>query len=252
MNILILEDEFPAYLKIIAILGEQLGNDFNHAHARSVKEGISLLHPTNTFDLIFSDIKLLDGTSFEIFDQVATPLPTIFCTAYDEHLLKAFKTNGIEYILKPFSPEDIQKALQKYNSLFGHQLRDKKLWENLKEMVQEQRKSYKKRFAIKKHQGIFLIETEEISYIEAFGELSKLMDTEGNTHISSTNIGKLHLELDPDQFFRINRSQIINVQHLYKMEAYPKNRLALFMKGQKSTLITSSSTTKAFRKWLER
>jgi len=250
MNILILEDEIPAYKKLHHCLVQCLGASFMHAHARSVEEGIQVLNECDSFDLIFSDIKLLDGTAFEVFDSVTCSIPIIFCTAYDEHLLQAFKTNGIEYILKPFSQTHIANALTKYQTLFSAKAIDKNILDNLQLLFTAKQKKYKKNFVIKKQNGILLIETQEIAYIEAFGELSKLMDINGNIHIKSINIGKLFTDLDPDQFFRINRSQIINIDHILKIDPHTKNRLSILMKGQKSAIFTSSATTKDFRKWL--
>ncbi|OJJ19153.1 hypothetical protein BKI52_20275 [marine bacterium AO1-C] len=250
MNILILEDEIPAYKKLNHCLTQCLGTGFSHTLARSVEEGINALNACDSFDLIFSDIKLLDGTAFEIFDSVNSAVPIIFCTAYDEHLLQAFKTNGIEYILKPFSQSHIENALTKYKTLFSAKAIDKNILDDLRVLFTEKQKKYKRKFVIKKQNGILLIETNEIAYIEAFGELSKLIDTGGNVYIKSTNIGKLTTDLDPDQFFRVNRSQVINIDHVIKIAPHTKNRLSILMKGQKSTILTSSSTTKDFRKWL--
>ena len=250
MNVLILEDEIPAYKKLKNCLSQHLGTTLTHTHARSVEEGINALSGGNSFDLIFADIKLLDGTSFDIFDRVTLSIPIIFCTAYDEHLLRAFKTNGIDYILKPFSQTHIEDALHKYETLFTTKTIDQNMLDDLKVLFSEKPKKYKGRLVIKKQNGILLIETKDISCIEAFGELSKLMDINGKMHVKSTNIGKLMADLDPDQFFRINRSQIININHITKIDPHTKNRLSILMKGHKSAMMTSSTTTKDFRKWL--
>jgi len=250
MNILILEDEIPAYKKLNHCLVQCLGTSFIHTHARSVEEGIKALNECDSFDLIFSDIQLLDGTAFEVFDRVTSSIPIIFCTAYDEHLLKAFKTNGIEYILKPFSQTQVQDALTKYQTLFSARAINKNILGDLSTLFTEKQKKYKRKFVIKQQNGILLIETNEIAYIEAFGELSKLIDISGNIYVKSTNIGKLIMDLDPDQFFRINRSQIINIEHIMKIAPHTKNRLSILMKGQKSAILTSSAMTKDFRKWL--
>lgn len=251
MNILILEDELPAYKKLLVYLTHIFGDKLSHSHARTVKSGIAILSKPHTFELILSDIKLLDGTSFEVFDQVAVAIPIIFCTAYDTHLLEAFRTNGIAYILKPFSQEEIEHSIEKYQTLFPKKSIENSLFDDFQRLLIQERNSYKKRFAIKKKQGIHLLQTQDINFVEAFGDLSRIIDKEGRLHTVSTNIGALIQELAPEQFFRINRSQIVHIKYIEKIEPYTKNRLALFMTGQKEAIYTSTTTTKAFRKWLE-
>ena len=115
MRIFILEDEIPANKKLVAYLTDYFGESVSLESARTVKDGIELLSNDSDYDLILSDIKLLDGTSFEVFHKVETKIPIIFCTAYDEHLLQAFQMNGIAYILKPYQKKDLEDALKKFH-----------------------------------------------------------------------------------------------------------------------------------------
>ncbi|MEM8524285.1 MAG: LytTR family DNA-binding domain-containing protein [Bacteroidota bacterium] len=252
MNVLILEDEFPAANKLVHYLSDFFDSEFTYTHLRSVREGVETLKKTSTFDLILSDIKLLDGTSFEVFDTVPLSILIIFCTAYEEHLLEAFKTNGIAYILKPFSREEIKTAITKYKTLFSTEPIEKTILKEFQVLFEEERRSYKKRFAIKRKSGIKFLETKEISYIEAFGDFCKLTDANGQFHVTSQNIGSLIMDLDPSIFFKVNRSQIVNIEYIEKIDAYSKNRLSIKMAGQQATVLTSSATTKDFRKWLEK
>ncbi|NHF57811.1 response regulator transcription factor [Flavobacteriaceae bacterium TP-CH-4] len=251
LHILLLEDEIPAFQKLIAYLTDFFGEAFSHEHVRTVKEGITLLRGMTNYDLILSDIKLLDGTSFEIFHQIETKTPIIFCTAYDEHLLEAFQTNGIAYILKPYSRRDFDRALQKFKDLFEPQSLTSEIFEQLRNVLDTKEERYKKRFAIKKKEGIKLLETVTISLIQAQGDFCQIIDHDGKLHSISKNIGTLVSELDPKTFFRINRSQLVHILHIEQIAPYSKNRLALKMKGAKEHAITSSSVTKEFRAWLE-
>ncbi|MTI29938.1 LytR/AlgR family response regulator transcription factor [Xanthovirga aplysinae] len=251
MNILILEDETPAYRKLVNHLQNYFGDQLEHRHVKSVREGISILSGPYTFDLILSDIKLLDGTSFEVFKAVSVNTPIIFCTAFDDYLLDAFNTNGIAYILKPYSQKDIEDAINKYQNLFQTKPIENNVFEEFKTLLKQERKAYKKRFAIKKKSGIQLVEIDDVSYIEAYGDLCKLIDIQGNQHLFSNNIGSLIIDLDPSQFFRINRSQIVSIKHIVSIEPYAKNRLSLMMVGLDKNILTSTTTTKDFRKWLE-
>lgn len=252
MNILIIEDEIPAYKKLNNYINNYLATNFTCTHVRSVNEGLSILSSnTISFNLIFADIKILNGTSFDIFDQVSLMSPIIFCTAYDEHLLKAFQTNGIAYILKPYSQKELNEAIKKFEDLFQTQQYNKEVFKEFKLLLNNKANTYKKRFTIKKKEGIKLIDVENICLIEAFGDLCKLYDNEGKLHSISKSIGALYSELNPSLFFKINRSQIIHINYIENIAPHSKNRLYLKIKTIKKPVITSSSTTKSFRVWLE-
>ena len=251
MKILILEDEQPAIKKIVSLLQNTMDIPYSTTISRTVQEAVELLSKNLDFDLILSDIKLLDGTSFDVFQEVKVNTPIIFCTAYDNHLLEAFQTNGIAYILKPFSEKDFEEALQKYKTLFPPKTYQENLFEQLKKTLNQGNRSYKRRFAIKKPEGIKLLEAKDISIIQAFGDLCKFIDYSGKLHSISSNIGSLEDVLNPDVFFKINRSQIINQEHIVTIRDYSKNRLQLQMRGVSEKALTSSTKTKEFRKWLE-
>ncbi|WP_273568953.1 LytR/AlgR family response regulator transcription factor [Maribacter halichondriae] len=250
MHVLILEDEIPAHKKLVSYLSDFFMDSFTMDSTRTVAEGRVLLQQ-NTYDLILSDIKLLDGSSFEVFSKVETTTPIIFCTAYDAHLLEAFQTNGIAYILKPYLKEDFDKALKKFQALFETKSLEKDIFKKLNNVLDARNESYKKRFAIKKREGIKLLDASEISLIQANGDFCKIIDSQGQLHGISQSIGSLIKELNPKNFYKINRSQIVNIEHIEKIESYAKNRLALKIRGFKEYAITSSTATKEFRNWLE-
>ena len=250
MNILIIEDEIPAFNKLLAYVTESLESGFEHTHTRSVKDSILNLKSIS-FDLIISDIKIIGGTSFDVFDSIKINAPIIFCTAFDKHLLKAFQTNGIAYVLKPYSQNDIDKALRKHQNLFSEKINENGFFQQFKTLI-EQKDIYKMRFAIKKSDAIKLVNVEDVIYIEACGDFCKLKDNNGSLHSISTSIGSLSKELDPNKFFRINRSYLINIDFIEKIVPYSKNRMSLKVKGLSDSLITSTSSTKEFRKWIDR
>lgn len=251
MRILILEDEVPAKKKLVSYLTGFFGEFTRFECARSVKEGIEFLEKDGDYHLILSDIKLLDGTAFDVFGKVTTKTPIIFCTAYDDHLLQAFQSNGIAYILKPYQKRDLEVALEKFEVLFEPKILKKDMFHHLKEVLESNRENYKKRFAIKKKDGIQLLETTQIGLIKANGDFCQIVDSNGLWHSISKSMGTLEKELDPKQFFRINRSQIVGIDHVKKIVPYTKNRLALKITGVKENVITSTSTTRDFRVWIE-
>ncbi len=253
MNILILEDEIPAYQKLINYLNDSFNKEFTHDIARSNTDGKKLL-ANNTYDFILSDIQLLDGISFDLFDEVTIDCPIIFCSAHDEYLFKAFNTNGIAYILKPYSKSNFNKAIEKYQSLFNqgnYNTLNSDTLSNLKSALKEENTSYKKRFVIKKVKGIQLLNVTEISLIEASGDFCIATDNSGKRHTISQTLGSILQQLNPTKFFKINRSEIVCIDYIENIESHFKNRLLISMKGVKEKPMTSSSTTSDFRKWLE-
>lgn len=254
MNVLILEDEIPAYQKLLGHLRAYFDSDTTYHWARSIQEGKSLLE-TGSYQLILSDIKLLDGISFDLFNTVRVDCPIIFCSAHDDYLFQAFGTNGIAYILKPYSAKDFTKAMKKYSSLFNkgeynNNVNNKTLIA-LKMALKEEPIQYKKRFVVKRSKGIQLLNTIDIAVIEASGDFCTATDYQGKKHPISQTIGSLTEQMPPHKFFKINRSQLVHIDYIEKIESHFKNRLLITVAGLKEKVMTSSSTTADFRKWLE-
>ena len=254
MTLLILEDEIPAYQKLLSNIHTFFGDAITTHWARSIVKGKTFLS-ANTYDLVLSDIQLLDGISFDLFNEVKVDFPIIFCSAHDDYLFQAFNTNGIAYILKPYSTTDFSKALEKYQSLFKQEKYNNTLnteiLSALKMALQEEQTSYKKRFVIKRPKGIQLLNTTDIGMIEASGDFCIAIDHEGKSHPISQTIVSIKEQLPQNRFFKINRSQIVHIEYIEEIESHFKNRLLITIKGFKEKVMTSSSTTSDFRKWLE-
>jgi DNA-binding LytR/AlgR family response regulator len=253
MKILILEDEIPAYQKLIKCLDSFFDVKISQDWARSVLDGEKLLKENN-YDFILSDIQLLDGLSFDLFDKIKIEAPIIFCSAHDDYLFQAFNTNGIAYILKPYSQDDFNKAIRKYQSLFDkgdYNTLDTSSISALKSALQEEYTTYKKRFVIKKASGIQLLNAVDIALISASGDFCLVIDHLGKRHTISQNLGTTFSQLNPKKFFKINRSEIVHIDFIDKIESHFKNRLLISIKNYKEKVMTSSSTTSDFRKWLE-
>lgn len=253
MKILILEDEIPAYQKLMMCLQVFFSEGITHDWARSIKEGKEFLS-AKTYDFIVSDIQLLDGTSFDLFNSVSIEIPIIFCSAHDDYLFEAFNTNGIAYILKPYSQNDFNNAIEKYQSLFkqgDYNALNHATIDALKSALSEERTNYKKRFVIKKTKGIQLLNASDISVVEASGDFCIATDHNGKRHAISQNISTIYSQLNPNKYFKINRSELVHIDCIESIESHFKNRLLIKMKGLKETVMTSSSATAEFRKWLE-
>lgn len=253
MDILIIEDEQLAGEKLRGYIKDFIDQKAKITWLRSISEVSEYLNSDAHIDLIFSDIELLDGNVFAIYDTIKIAYPIIFCTAYDQFVLKAFKANGIAYLLKPYNEEQFIDAWKKYQLLFEKNSPEiqESIIDELKLIVNNKSSDYKMRFTIKKPNGIFLLSVEDIIYFQSQGDFLLVFDQKGNKHIINQSLGKIASALNPKQFFQINRSEIININYIEKFETYFKNKLIISMKGISDQLFTSGSRTPEFRAWLE-
>lgn len=253
IKIAIIEDEIPARNKIKRFIAElELPVEIT-AEIGTVEQAVVFLK-NKQVDLIFSDIELLDGNAFEVYEQVNITCPVIFTTAYDQFWMNAFETNGIEYLLKPFTQDRFKKAWDKFLLLRNPESEPEQVFNRLQQMLgsSHQQKSYKKRFTISSHQGIYFISTEDITFFEAEEGIVFAADFTGKKHLlNESTLKEIENNLNPAEFFRISRSALIHKKYVDRMERYSKNTLAVQVKGYPDHLITSQSTTAAFRKWIE-
>ena len=254
MKILILEDEIPAYQKLLSFVKFEIPHHQLLGWARSVAEAKLLLADGEAPDLILSDIELLDGNSFEVFENTTVKCPIIFCTAFDKYVLKAFQTNGIAYLLKPYTLENFQEAFHKYTTLFENKQPKpigNQVFQELKDILKSDKKAYKQRFTIKKKGGIKLIATDNIACFEANGDFCQAVDEKGQKHTINFTLSDIEQKVDPTKFFRINRSQMVQVTFIEKIDPYFKNRLAIKLRNRIEPMLTSGTKTAEFRKWIE-
>jgi len=254
IRILIIEDEIPARKKLKRFLAELDVVAEVVAEIDTVKIAVEFLKD-NSVDLIFSDIELLDGNAFEIYSSVSVSCPIIFTTAYDQFWMNAFESNGIAYLLKPFSRERFQKAWDKFLLFTKTPSLENELLANLTKLFEKSLldKSYRKRFTLHMRQGIYFLNIESIVFFEAKEGVVYASDTIGKKYIlNESTLKEIEEQVNPLDFFRINRSELVCKQYVEKMERYTKNTLAIKMKGHEKCLTTSQSSTSAFRQWVER
>ena len=254
IKILIIEDEIPARKKLKRFIEELDTATEVVAEIDTVETAIEFLK-NRSVDLIFSDIELLDGNAFEIYKQASISCPIIFTTAYDQFLMNAFESNGIEYLLKPFSQARFQKAWDKFLLLQHSNTTDDSLMIKLKQLLKNtiDDKIFKKQFAVNKHQKIYFIKTNDISFFEANEGVLFAVDKLGEKHLlNETTLKQIEAQLDPTSFFKINRSELVNRNHIISVERYSKNSLSLRIKDFPKHLVTSQSKTASFREWIER
>lgn len=252
MRILIIEDEIPASKRLSKlILSER--PDFQIIEILdSVETAVDWFNNSPTPDLIFMDIQLADGLSFDIFSQANIPAPVIFTTAYDQYTLKAFKVNSIDYLLKPINPEELHNALQKFETLFEKpQPYDTSVFEKLLKSVSE--KSYKERFLVKIGQNLTYVTVDEVSYFYSEDGSVFAQNCNGKKYIIDYSLDQLENILNPDFFFRINRKFIVQLPSIQKISTWFNSRLKLELKPKpEGDIIVSRERVSVFKNWLDK
>lgn len=248
MTTIIIEDEKPAARMLQRKL-EKL-NIPVQVMLHSVREAIEWFQQNSHPDLIFLDIQLSDGLSFEIFEKVSIQSPIIFTTAYDEYALRAFKLNSIDYLLKPIDEDDLEVAVEKYRKTISPKPAiDMQMIRQL--FTSSQAPEYKKRFSVKVGDHIKIIPIEEVELFYSEFKGTFLHTFEGRTFLLDTTLESLEKELDPTQFFRISRKYIIGHTALKDIVVYSNSRLKLTLKSyNKEEVIVSRERVGDFKEWL--
>lgn len=251
MNVLIIEDEAVAANRLEKQLAEIAPEIAVLAKIGSIKEAVKWLSVNNA-DLIFLDIQLSDGISFSIFEQVSVETPIIFTTAYDQYSIKAFELNSISYLLKPIRKKDLMESLQKFKKLKSAFSID---FERLLSEMKGEKPEYKKRFVIQIGTKIKMVETTETAFFYAMGKSVFLRTFDGRSYPIDFSLDKLENQIDPAQFFRINRKYIVNIDAIDSMVAWSRSRIKLNLKPEaddEMDTIVSVDRSPDFKAWLNR
>ncbi|MEL6863260.1 MAG: LytTR family DNA-binding domain-containing protein [Bacteroidota bacterium] len=249
MNVLIVEDESHTASLLQEII-EQDSDFIVIEKLESVVETVEYLSKyQKNLDLLFFDIQLADGHSFEVFKHVDIIVPIVFCTAYDEHTLQAIKNNGIDYILKPFREEEIQTALQKYKSLIAN-LQTKNPAPFY--FQTEQKKQYQQNFLTQYREKSIVKSVEEVALFYVALETVYLYTITGEKYPLFKKLEYIESVCDPKQFFRINRQMLINRKAVLSFEPYFNRKIVLQLKiKMEDKAIVSRLKVTAFKEWLE-
>lgn len=250
MNIIIIEDEKPA-ARLLQRKVEKLGLTVNTL-LHSVEESIAWFNANTHPDLIFLDIQLSDGLSFEIFEKIDIKSAVIFTTAYDEYALRAFKLNSIDYLLKPIDEEDLETAIAKFRSQFQKSLVSGLDFEAIKKMlVNPIDRQYKKRFTIKMGQQLKMINIEEVECFYSENKGTYLHTLDNRDYLLDTTLEQLETELDPDAFYRISRKFIIPMKAIKEIQLYSNSRLKVILPTYKDDeVIVARERVNDFKEWL--
>ncbi len=250
MNVLIIEDEKPAARRLSRML-DDLGVKVNEM-LHSVEESIAWFQENEHPDLIFLDIQLSDGLSFEIFEHVQISSAIIFTTAYDEYALKAFKLNSIDYLLKPIDEDELKSAVDKYKSQHTKQADVQLNFDDIRKLlVNPIDRKYKKRYTIKVGQHLKIISSDDIECFYSENKATYIHTNTNRNYLLDGALEQVQNELDPEKFFRVNRTYIVQINAIKDIVAYTNSRLKIILNSfNESEIIVSRERVKDFKNWI--
>lgn len=250
MKVLIVEDEAPAYRRLQRLI-ESVKPDCEIIEVLdSISGAVEYFNENHQIDLIFMDIQLADGLSFEIFDKVEVDTPIIFTTAYNEFALKAFEVNSIDYLLKPIDEEDLRKAISKWEKF---QLKKNSIdFKSILEQIKPEDKNYKQRFLVKKRDQLKSINVENIAYWVLDHGNVWITTQAGEKFSYDKPLDEIEQNLDPKIFFRLNRQFIANIKSVKSASIYDKNKLLVHLSPEaEKPAVVSRDKAGDFKRWMD-
>jgi DNA-binding LytR/AlgR family response regulator len=247
MKYLIVEDERFAYEELKRMMTRLRPDYILEKHTKTVIDTIEFLK-TSKPDLILMDIRLADGNCFEIFNHIKVSTPVIFTTAYDEHAIKAFKLNSIDYLLKPFDENELGISLNKFESIFHTPFykAEPKSFEQIFSL------KTKNRFLISKGENYHYIETVDIAHFYSEGGVVFLHTFQNKRYIINYTLDQLEQQLDNRLFFRVSRNCIGNIKAIENIAKYFNSRLKLsFLPECPHEVLVSRVRVPDFLKWMD-
>ena len=257
LKIIIIEDEIPAANRLKKLILDCVPDAQILEILDTVEEAIEWFKNNDEPDVVFSDIQLADGISFEIYEQVEVKCPIIFTTAYDQYAIKSFELNSIDYLLKPFTKEKLEKSFKKLRKIqFNKSENDSLSTLNFNTLLENALNGkddiYKQRFLISKGDTLIPIATADIAYIFTEDKAVLIKTHDGKNYFLTNSLDDIELQLDPSMFFRLNRQFITSLDAIEKISQYFNGKLKVKLKPtQGGEIIVSRAKTPVFKNWLE-
>jgi DNA-binding LytR/AlgR family response regulator len=250
MRVIIIEDEAPAASRLSKMLHAIHDEIEVVAKLDSVESSVKFFRAGNKVDLIFMDIQLADGLSFDIFQQTEIRSPVIFTTAFDQYTLKAFKVNSIDYLLKPIEEKELRQSVEKYQQLYKG--KENGFPERILQLVKDMNTAkYKERLMIKRGQQLSFLKIEATAFCYADGKLCYAVDFTGNKFLLENNLSQLEEQLQPAKFYRINRHLLVNIDAVNKIHTWLGGRLKLeLLPSVNVDTVVSRERVNGFKEWL--
>ena len=252
MNGLIIEDEDTAARGLVKALKEYDSEFEILSIQETVRGSIDWLRENDAPDLIFMDIQLSDGLSFKIFDQIEVTSPIIFCTAYDEYAVQAFKVNGLDYLLKPVDKNDLAASISKLNLLESRVIQNYKL-KGLDSLLDQLKTEthHKNRFLVKAGSKLFYVNTEDIAFFHTHESINYLKTHDGNKYHVDKTIEDLEHLVSPSNFFRINRQTLISIKAILRIETEMRRLRVVTSPPLEEVQYISRHRVQKFKDWLD-
>ncbi len=251
MKVLIVEDEVTAGEHLEFLL-KSIDTDIQVLTILdSVKSSIAYLSQTNDAELIFMDIHLSDGISFEIFDELKIATPIIFTTAYDQYAMKAFKVNSIDYLLKPINKSELSQAIEQFKSV---KLLEKPINNQIENIIASlglEKKSFKLTYLVQKRDVFLPVKVVDIAYFYIDIGIVKAVTFDNTTFVINEKLEDIELEIDPKYFHRVNRQFILNKNAIIEIKSYFNGKLIVSVNPSFNDRIEiSRAKVKIFKEWM--
>jgi len=251
MKIVIVEDEQAASENLTYLLKNLNPNIEVLTVLDSVRSSVAYFSSPTEAELVFMDIHLADGLSFEIFDQVKINKPVIFTTAYDQYALKAFKVNSIDYLLKPVDEDELAKALTQFEVQSQLESTPKVQMEGLLDLIKANSKTYKTTYLVSLRDQLIPIKTSSIAYLYIDTGIVKGITKDNKSYTIDKKMEDIERELDPANFYRVNRQFIVQKDAIDNIKYYFNGKLILnVLPIYKEQIVVSKAKSAAFKKWI--
>src|SRR4051812_40027491 len=251
IKVLIIEDEMAAAKRLNKLISELMPDAEIINTIPSIVSAVEWFKTNPLPDLVFADIHLADGSSFEIFKQVDVKCPVIFITAYDQYALEAFKQNSIHYLLKPVKKEELNEAIERFRRMQAAKENSAIDFEKMLSLINKTAANYKERFIIRFGEHIKTIQITDIAYFYTENKANFAVMKDGKRYPVDHNLDELEHFVNPKNFFRINRQFIISYNSIAEMITYSKSRaLVKLNPPTKFETIVSTERSSSFKSWL--
>ncbi|GAB2967341.1 LytTR family DNA-binding domain-containing protein [Hymenobacter coalescens] len=257
MNVLLLEDEYPAAERLQHLLAQAAPEARVVAQHDTVAGAVAWLRTHPAPDLILADIHLADGISLDVFDQLVVTTPVIFTTAYDQYALQAFKTHSVDYLLKPIKLAELQAALQKLRQWHSPALTASEVAQRLQSLLTQQpgtnaSPAPKSRFLVRQGEQLLPIQATAIAWFQSRNETVTLVTLAGQRYLVEYTLEQLEQLLDGRQFFRLNRQFLAQLPAVQRLHPWFNGKLKLDLQpAPADEVIVSREKAAAVKSWLE-
>jgi DNA-binding LytR/AlgR family response regulator len=249
MTILIIEDEKPAANRLIKLIQVHFPEAYIEGNLDTVSGTVKWLGQNPAPELIFCDIQLADGISFEIFEKIKVNSSVIFTTAFDQYAIRAFQVNAIDYLLKPIDPIDLARAVEKFKM---QQVKPGLDINILKSLLLPEKKPYKSRYMVRFGEKIQSVAVEEISFFFSEERVTFLQTEQGKKYVLDSTLEQVEAGVDPAFFFRINRKYLCRVDAVEEVLSYSNSRLKVKLKNSSDNdILISREKVGEFKDWLD-